>query len=93
MEIWIIRVVIFGIFPALLFGCWKAAGWLIEAGYLPGTTDPHYFGYGISQAMGAMLVMMLATMAMGIINGLVVGLPRERAKKEFWERRRKSWPR
>ena len=93
MEIWIIRIMIFGIFPALIMGSWKTAGWLIEAGYLPGTTDPYYFGYGISQAIWAMLLMSLLNLAMAIINWLLVGLPNVRAKKDFWERRGKIWPR
>jgi len=93
MEIFIIRCAILGISSALLFGVWKASGWLIEAGYLPGTNDPHYFGYGISQAMGAMLIMMLMAFAMSIINWLVIGLPREKAKRAFWGQRGKSWPR
>lgn len=93
MGIWIIRLVMLVICPAVLWGCWQASGWLIEAGHLPGTTDPHYFGYGISQAIGAMIILMLLTLVMSVINWLIIWRPREKAKQEFWERRGKSWPR
>lgn len=93
MEIWIIRIFSFVIFPAIVYGCWKASGWLIEAGYIPGTTDPQLFGYGLSQGIGAMSIMMLMTLIVSIINWLTIGLPREKAKKAFWERRQKNWPR
>lgn len=93
MVIWVVRLFSYVIFPAAVYGCWKSSGWLIEAGYIPGTTSPKFFGYGISQAIGAVSLMMLVTLIMSIINWLTIDLPREKAKKVFWERRQKNWPR